>query len=319
MDKKKIVIVTGTGGILGTGHIQRMLNLAVHLNLRINFTALIYLKQNEYPLPVELNYLFIDSIPSDAALIIQDMRDSTIEDIHVLEKIAPVITIDDSGAGRSTADYAVTLLPVPSENSNHTKPDTSLFIYGYNFTEGIKLLGQKKSYSRDIDIAVYAGYDPSPELISSIIKSIPESAVSVLLYGGRSILLTGDSFPSEIPYAEIISRTKIVITHFGLTMFEADACGCSIAALNPSGYHNKLTEMVSTDFKIIYSSEYESFSPDELKKIIIKELNIFNNKDISVSEILEKINRGTENFVKYIERIVSNSYKPHNPPEAGST
>ncbi len=303
MIKKKIVIVTGTGGILGTGHLQRMLNLAVHLNSKDNFTASIYLKQNEYPLPEELTTLFINSLPSDTSLIIHDMRDSSIEDMVLLKKTAPVITIDDSGAGRESADYAVNLLPVPSEISKNSKPDTELFLYGYNFAEGIRKLENKDSIKRDIDVAIYAGYEPSPDLISSLLKSIPESAVSVLLTAGRSILLTGETLSSEIPYAEIISRSKIVITHFGLTMFEADACGCSIAALNPTEYHSALTEIVSKNFKVIYSSEYRSCSPDILRQEIQNEIKEFKNKNISLTEILSKINNGTENFIHYIQKI----------------
>ena len=89
MDKKKITIVTGTGGILGTGHIQRMLNLAVHLNREINFSASIYLTQKEYPVEEKFNELITASIPADTDLIIKDMRDSTIEEMNLLRRISP--------------------------------------------------------------------------------------------------------------------------------------------------------------------------------------------------------------------------------------
>jgi len=306
MDKTKIVIVTGTGGILGTGHIQRMLNLAVYLNRTDNFTASIYLKQNEFPLDRKFTGLLIDAIPPDTKLIIRDMRDSSAEEIQILKQRAPVLAIDDSGAGRESADYAINLLPVPSENSEHVKPDTSLFLYGYNFTEGIDLLKEKNSFNRNIDIAVYAGYNPSPELISSVRKSIPDSCTSVLLERGIAVNFTGEALKSDTPYAEVISRSKIVITHFGLTMFDADACGCKIAALNPTSYHSSLTDIIHNDFNIIYSSEYDNFSFDALRKIIQHELKNTGDKNFSPSDILIKINRGTENFIKYIGKIINN-------------
>jgi len=304
MDKKKILIVTGTGDILGTGHLQRMLNLAVHLNRKNNFSASIYLKQNEHPVDKKYSGLIVDSIPSGTSLIIRDMRDSATEDIQLLKQIAPVLVIDDSGPGRESADYTVNLLPLPSGILNNIIPDTSLFLYGYNFSEGINLLKEKKSFEKNIDVAVYAGYNPSSELISLIKKSIPESAISVLLAGGGAVFLTGNISPSEFSYTEIISRTKIIITHFGLTMFEAHACGCSIAALNPTAYHKTLTDTVRDDFNIIYSSEYDSFSPKNLYKIIETKLQNYDAVEISADNILNIINSGAENFIKYIEKIL---------------
>ncbi|PKL16784.1 MAG: hypothetical protein CVV49_14385 [Spirochaetae bacterium HGW-Spirochaetae-5] len=263
-----------------------MLNLAVHLNRNNNFSALIFLTQNQHPLEEKFNGLITTSIAADTDLIIKDMRDSTIEEMNSLRRIAPVLAIDDSGMGRDFADYAVNLLPVPSVNGSAVKPETSLFIYGYNFTEGISLLKSNSSFTKDIDVTVYAGYNPAPKLISSIRESIK-----------------GNFLKTETPYAEIISRSKIVITHFGLTMFEADACGCKIAALNPTEYHSKLTEIASDDFNIIYSAEYNSLSPEILKKKIETELKKNTETIISPEEILKKINNGTENFIRYINSI----------------
>ena len=305
MDKKKILIVTGTGGILGTGHIQRMLNLAVELNQKNNFCTSILLKRNEYPLPEKLATLITRSIPSDTDLIIRDMRDSSVEEILLLKKNAPVLAIDDSGEGKKTADYSLSLLPVPSDNLQDNKPDTSLFLYGYNFSQGIRNL-EKKSLTRDIDVAVYAGYNPSPEIVASVKKSIPQTACSVLLEGGKAHNLTGKILSPYIEYTEVISRAKIVITHFGLTMFEAHACGCSIAALNPSSYHSSLTDIVRNDFDIICSLEYDSFSPDSLSKIIQTRLNNYIATDSSVPAIINRINSGTENFINHISTLINN-------------
>lgn len=305
MDKKKIIIVTGTGGILGTGHIQRMLNLAVHLNRTGNYSVSFFLRQNEYPLSLKFNYLIVDSIPSEVSFIIHDMRDSSPDEMKFLKNIAPVITIDDYGLGGDSADYTINLLPLPLENSRNNKPDTSLFLYGYNFTEGVKLLSKKNIFKRNIDVTIYAGYDPSPELVDSIRESIPDHISSVILKKGMVFPFTGNFSQREISYTEILFRTKIIVTHFGLTMFEADACGCTIAALNPTKYHTRLTESVSDDFKIIYSSEYDIFLPYDLKKIIIHELMNFTDKKISPTGVLKKISAKTENFLDFLNKIIN--------------
>lgn len=303
MDKTKIVIVTGTGGIFGTGHMQRMLNLAVHLNRTDNFSASIYLKHKEYPIEEKFNSLLTDTLQTGTELIIRDLRDSSAEEMQLLKQSGPVLTIDDSGEGRKYADYTLSLLPVPSENLKNTRPDKSIFLYGYNFTEGITLLNKKKHFKRDIDVSVYAGFAPSPELLASIRKSIPDSFNAVLLAGGKAVNFTGEILLSETPYAEVMSRSKIIITHFGLTMFEADACGCKIAALNPTEYHSSLTDTVRKEFNIIYSGEYKNFAPDALKKAIETGLAVTAEKDFLPSEIKNRINTSTQNFIKYLEGI----------------
>lgn len=301
---KNILIVTGTGGILGQGHFQRMLNLAVHLNQKSMFSAKIYLTQNNSIIEDKFKKLLTSSISENTGLIIRDMRDSSIDEMNRLRLTAPVLTIDDSGKGKDCADFTISLLPLPADILNYTKPETSLFLYGYNFAEGISLLQNNESFIKDIDITVYAGYNPPSELISLIKRSIPESASSVLLKKGKPVNLNGEILKSETSYAETISRSKIVLTHFGLTMFEADVCGCKIAALNPTSYHSRLTDIITTDFNVIYSAEYSSLSTDNLKIAIDNELQKNTDEILFTGDILKKINNGTENFINYIKTII---------------
>jgi len=323
---KKITIVTGTGSSLGTGHFQRMANLAISINRTKNMSASIFLPYNlpykEHSLiekfkdilieDIPLDYgrmqcvhtfkdILVENIPLDTDLIIRDMRDSSVDEIKSLKAIAPVLTIDDIGEGRNIADYKLYLLPALLDN---TKLNHKLFLYGYNFMYGITLLKEKKSIKKDIDIAIYLGYDPDKKLIANIKKSIPENLSSILLSNNRAASLTGRVIADNLQYGEILCRSKIVITHFGITMFEAHICGCKIIALNPSAYHSALTDIIYDDFNILYKSDYKSFIPDEMFNIIDKNLKIINDKVIAVDNILKKINSGNENFIKYIKRIL---------------
>jgi spore coat polysaccharide biosynthesis predicted glycosyltransferase SpsG len=305
MDKKRTVILTGTGGELGTGHLQRMLNLAVTINSGNSLSASVILQSSEFPVSDELRPLLVDAIPAGTDLIIRDMRNSSAECISELKQFAPVLVIDDSGAGRDAADYRLTLLPVPSEKAAEIRPDLSLFLYGYNFTEGLKKLNPRKTFHRDIDVTIYAGFNPPHELIETIQKAFPENSVSLLLSGGKALTLSGDNSFQENSYAEILMRSKTVITHFGLTMFEAFICGCRIAALNPSPYHTVLTDMVKEEFGIIYMSEYGGFSPEILKIIIQREIEQKRYKTLSPEMILERVNSGTSNFIEYLNKILT--------------
>lgn len=191
MDKKKIIIITGTGGILGTGHLQRMLNLASFMNDKNEFDISLMIRAGNYPLPVQFSRMKTDTLPEKADLIIRDMRDSSKEEISSLGRIAPVLVVDDAGKGRDAADHSIDLLPRPAEASSEFIIHTESFLYGYNFTRGIESLGDRAFHSRDIDIAIYAGFNPPPSLLSQISKSVPDSSRAIILSAGGPVVLTG--------------------------------------------------------------------------------------------------------------------------------
>jgi len=304
MDKKNLIITTGTDGPLGTGHLQRMLNLASYMNEKHDFDISFLIKTGEYPLPPEFSLKKISSLPGGCDLIIRDMRNSTKQEILSLSKTAPVLAIDDAGEGKSQAAYSINLLPLPSSSSSVVDPDYDKFIYGYNFTNGVKNLKNRKISERDIDITVYAGFTPPPSLLNQIGKSLPSNSRAVILSSGKPVVLTGAPLVEEISYAEILARTKIVMTHFGITMFEAHISGCMIAALNPTAYHSELTETVRKEMKIINASEYSKFDPVIMSDDLILNLKKYNLTNISADEILNRINRGLENFTGYIYKIL---------------
>jgi spore coat polysaccharide biosynthesis predicted glycosyltransferase SpsG len=316
---KKIVIVTGTGGDLGTGHFQRMANLAVSINKEKSLSASIFLSSSTHThshthrhthehthkediLTERFKDILIEDIPQDSDLIIRDMRDSSIDEMESLKKIAPVLAIDDIGEGKNLADHTLYLLPTSA--ADEIKLNSGLFLYGYDFIYGIELLKGKKSIKKDIDAAIYLGFDPDKELVSKIKRSINKNISAILLANGRALSLTGMVIPDNIRYGEILCRSKIVITHFGITMFEAYICGCKIAALNPTLYHNILTDIIYDDFNILYMSDYASFAPDEMFNIIDQNLKIINDKAASVDKILKKIRSNNENFIKYISEVI---------------
>ncbi len=300
MNKKKIVIITGTGGALGTGHFQRMMNLASYMNEKHDFEISFLIKTGDYPVPAEFSMMKISSLPDSCDLIIRDMRDSTKQEMLSLSGIAPVIAVDDAGDGKNCTENSINLLPLPSSSSSAIKADYSRFLYGYTFTLGVKELIRKNLNERDIDITIYAGFSPPPALLVLIGKSLPENNRAVLLSAGKPIVLTGDPLPDNITYSEILARTKIVMTHFGLTMFEAHICGCLIAALNPTPYHSELTETVRREMKIIHLTEYSSFDPVIMGDDLMLHLKKNNIPVTSPEEILSSINNGLENFTRYI-------------------
>lgn len=304
MNKKKIVIVTGTGGALGTGHLQRMMNLASYMNEKHDFNISFLIQSGNYPLPHEFSTMLISSLPPSCNLIIRDMRNSSKQEMLALCEIAPVFAVDDAGEGKNSAGNSINLLPLPSSSSAQIQTDYSRFLYGYTFTKGIKELRGENTGERDIDVTIYAGFSPPESLLSQISKSIPENTRVVILSAGKPVVLTGAPLPDKISYSGILARTKIVMTHFGITMFEAHICGCAIAALNPTHYHGELTETVRKDMRIIHSAEYANFDPVIMGDDLMLNLKKNNSPVSSPEEILDKINNSLENFTRYIYKIL---------------
>lgn len=304
MVKKNITIVTGTGGPLGTGHLQRMLNLVSYLEEKNEFEVSLLIKSGTFPLPEKFSRIKIDRFPAKADLIIRDMRDSEINEILALNKIAPVLAVDDAGEGRSRAAFSIDLLPPPERHSSGSQFNIERFIYGYNFSLGIESLGNEYLDARDIDITIYAGFNPSDELLSSISRSIPGGRRAIILSAGKPVVLTGDPLPDDISYAEILTSSRIVMTHFGITMFEADICGCMVAALNPTRYHSELTDSIKNSIRLVHSAEYKTFDPVLMGDDIENALRKNHSEGFYANDILSRINNGLENFTRYIYKIL---------------
>jgi len=303
MDKKRIVIVTGTGGPLGTGHMQRMLGLASYMEEKGDFDISILPMAGDYRFPAEFAAMVTKTLPAKADLIIRDMRDSSGSEILSLSKIAPVLAVDDAGKGKALAAHSINILPLPSPGEA-IPADMEKFLYGYNFTRGIESIPEERGAERDIDIAIYTGFSPPPGILPLIERSLPGDARSVIFSSGRPVLLTGKPLAGEPSYAGILTRAKIIMTHFGITMFEANICGCMVAALNPTPYHGKLTSLVMKDMSIIHSAEYGTFDPVLMNDDLLQNLKKKGGLCIPTGDIINRINSGRENFTKYIYKIL---------------
>ncbi len=253
MDSKTVTIFTACGPGFGSGHLQRMLALAD--SIKDDFKTHIVINC-ECVIPEHLTPLRIRKIPESTDLIIRDMRDSAAGYIHELQKTAPVLAVDDAGEGRHEADHRIDLLPNLLDDCLYTE---GRFLYGYNFIDQINSLTDKE-ITKDIDFAVYAGSPPRQNVLNILKKIIPENSKTVVLAGGEIYELFTGSRPGYSSAAEVMLRSRFIITHFGLTMYEAHLCGAGIIAFNPSDYHSRLTGLVSESMDITELGEYETLS-----------------------------------------------------------
>lgn len=300
MDKINITIITGTGGALGTGHFQRMCFLADSLNSAEKFRVKLFITNGSPVVPGPLRALVTDSMPGKTDLIIRDMRDSLVEDIKFLQEQAPVLVIDDTGPGREQADHVLDLLPNPVNRSVPEK----MFLYGYNFISEIRTM-TTEVIAKDIDVAIYAGYKPDPGVIESIKATIPSDASVVLFSYGRAQLISEKKVPADTGYTDLLLRSRVLITHFGITMYEGDLAGCRIIAVNPSPYHSELTGMVTGKLNVVPAGEYGNIDHKLVYNEIAHTMKTAGFQIISKSSIRERININFDYFTRIFNNIIS--------------
>ena len=303
MTYKTITIVTDCGRDLGSGHLQRMLSLLWHLNSKKNIKAFITGKNIRVYIPDELKSFVTQAINPLSDLIIRDMRDSSQEEILKLKSIAPVMVIDDLGEGRNTADHRINLLPNlvdPIESNSGME----LFIYGYNFITSAGAISDH-FIEKDIDVLFYPGFHQDREYREKIISLIPaQASYSVLDNDGSYVIMKENSgTASGRSYSRMLLSGRSVITHFGITLFEAAVSGCSIIAVHPTKYHSDLAEKTKSFFSIENCGVYDSLDYHHAADAVRRGIDDSRNKIISPRKVYLKILNNLNNFSSLIEKL----------------
>lgn len=247
MKKRTVSILTGWGGTLGAGHIQRMACLADYCNRAKGIRTVIAGGAAPALLESSLHDMFVPDIVPGSSCIIRDCRDSDIDEMRRLKATGPVIAIDDCGPGRELASTAIDLLP----NLRFSIHKKSTFIYGYNFSDSIRRLGSRR-IDKTIDIALYCGLNTAPEYRHLLLTLLPKGARIAVLAGKNSYKITnGISSPLDLAYAETLASAKVLITHFGITLYEGLAAQCRLVCINPTQYHSDLADRAGNEIDLL--------------------------------------------------------------------
>ncbi|MFW6365038.1 MAG: hypothetical protein ACOC2H_01035 [Spirochaetota bacterium] len=207
-----------------------------------NMNALLVSDNFPRTYPDHLRGLRYDMIPQSGDICIRDRRDSDRDTIFLLKQsFRTVITLDDCGEGIKEADCSINLLPTVSSPLPEYDEWSFPFLYGYHFYTHIKSLYQ--TYHRDIDICVYTNREPD-EYPIDLLKRYP--SLRICFFYGSRIRLGDFSVDTAAHYTEILLRSRICVSHFGLTLYEASLCGARPVAVNPTQYHSRLADNDST-------------------------------------------------------------------------
>ncbi|MCL2520452.1 MAG: class I SAM-dependent methyltransferase [Spirochaetaceae bacterium] len=237
-----ILLVTHLDKSSGSGHIQRTLQLLT------NFagTAKLYDPNNlalklaeQLSLPLSEADLCRNAAEQSWQLIVLDNFKTGLDEANFFLQLGRVVALDEGGEARAIFPYLIDLLPslkemglpnehnpgylnLPAHKGQHTFPPQKILVSFGGCDEE--------------QLTEYFG-----QLLDSYnLKNIKWSVIKGPLFGKRPFAWAGVPILKVTNLKEILGDYDLVITHFGLTAYEALSSGAKVVLFNPSAYHDKL-------------------------------------------------------------------------------
>jgi len=180
----------------------------------------------------------------DWDLIVVDNRSTDPEDLPESLRGIPVIALDECGPLRESAEYLIDLLP---NTVTKTSPPNR---NGLSFLELPPLRQDEPRSIRKKALITFGGEDPA-DLTGRVLDLLDPPLKEQFDW----TVVRGPFYTREIssPGMQILDAPEnlrnrlgefdFVICTFGLTSFEALSAGCEVFLLNPSDYHDRLSEI----------------------------------------------------------------------------
>lgn len=253
----------------GTGHLRRIASLCPALADR--YRTLIWLPEGVSEDRVQFPGIprcgqIIRRLPSRAGAVITDNFKTSQELMHHLRSCAPVISIDEGGAGRGDADYLLDILPaLPSVRPmpNRLEPafldlpvrrKTCSATSPADVTENpADLTGRTATGALPArKVLVVSGGDdcrgqalPLAVRVAGLASEFnllePVQIIGTQTGGEGQPVHPGVQVIPPVPVLrEALCDYDLVITHYGLTAWEARCAGCRVLLTSPTPYHYRL-------------------------------------------------------------------------------
>ncbi len=183
------------------------------------------------------------------SLVVLDRRETSHAEYRRWSSYGTVVAIDEEGSLRACAPYLVDILPRPGSPG---KGGVSLQLPNYNALGLLALpVGRRQaplSFSRVL--VTFGGEDPgnlAPRFLEAALGTGLLGANSVTVVSGALAAASLRPWPGVTMLGpvqnlkECLHKYDLVVTHFGLTAFEAAWAGCAVLLLNPSRVHERLS------------------------------------------------------------------------------
>jgi 2-polyprenyl-3-methyl-5-hydroxy-6-metoxy-1,4-benzoquinol methylase/spore coat polysaccharide biosynthesis predicted glycosyltransferase SpsG len=204
-------------------------------------------------------------------LVILDRFQTPRNELLRWKKLAPVIGIDEGGNCRDYFDFLIDIL-IPE---NFEKPSANITSCGLlNLPKKIKTT-QGAQNSKKLNILISFGQEDAAGLGLRAVKKLTKNfnEVEITLLRGRlnkadyqlpSYVKVLDSIPN---LADHLYEYDLVITHYGITAYEALYAGTQVLLDHPTPYHKKIAKAAGfLDFNSFLNSTTNQHEPTRTRK-----------------------------------------------------
>ena len=266
----------------GSGHFMRCIRLVSDLRA-LNSNARIYLP-HDFNVPESVNFNIEwqadDQFKPD--LIILDRFKTPLNELKKWKKISPVIGIDEGGKYRDKMDFLIDVL-IPKDFIKPAANTASAALIKF-----LPVSVKKQTNNKKIKILIAFGQEDSAGLGIKTAKILSKKNIDnaeITLLSGA--LKDSHSAPQDLKkikvlhaipgLAEHLNEYDLVITHYGLTAYEAVFSGTALLLAHPSFLHKKLAK----------AAGFLSFS--KYIKILLKNRKDIHAQIIKIQEHYDKI------------------------------
>ena len=299
--KAPVVLVPSTEKGHGTGHLHRCLSLAkkneyfvyIPENKTLEETDSIveqYIKDGLNP------NLIINKIPDETytATVITDTFALSKEQLEEFSKCHSLISIDEGSQYSDYCDYLLDIIPSCGieRKSNHTN------------SSFIELPKNKRTEQKDRAeikkiLICLGGEDPSGLTVpaaQTLKKCMKNAEITAIVKNSKKLNIENVEFIEPVSnLKEKLYEYDMVITHYGLTAFEAMYAGCAVILLPTTPLHKKLAQTYNFAYleqAIVTESEFEKAIESE--NLYPKQM--LEEKTTTFEDFLQEIANGQKNL-----------------------
>jgi len=258
-----IIIVPAVEKGRGGGHLSRCIKLVKDLRIK-DREALLYLapeadvneiKKFLKTMDFNSDWLFNQNSTDQIEAVILDRFQTPLNEILFWKNIAPLIGIDEGGSCRDKFDFLIDIL-IPK---NFIKPFANItspeLLFSANPENHLETFQNKKIKTGSFKILIAFGHEDSAGLGTKTAKLLlklkknKKLNIDITLIKGalseKNENLKLDNVNIVDVIQDLASRLHeydLVITHYGITAYEARFAGTHVLLDHPTNYHKKLAK-----------------------------------------------------------------------------
>ncbi|WP_256729177.1 cytidylyltransferase domain-containing protein [Treponema parvum] len=239
----------------GTGHLSRCLEIAVKTGACVYIAKDASLKEKDVLIENAVSnglspYQIISELPEkgEFSLVITDSFSLEKELAQKLYLLAPVVSLDEGSSNTEYCDYLLDIIPGIKKTSSANRIE-----YGFINLPKNRRTGGRCADGSQIETVLISigGEDPAGLLIPAAIafaaagKSVTAIGADIFTHAERipKELLPCITLSEPVKFLrEKLYEYDLVVTHYGLTAYEAAAAGCAVLLLPTSSLHAALAK-----------------------------------------------------------------------------